>query len=253
MRDGTYPDQNRLLAALPAAERERIFPHLQLVRMPLGKVLCEPGSVLRYVYFPLDCIISFLYVLKDGASTEIAVVGNEGLVGVAHFTGGEQTPSRAVVQSAGSAYRMLATRLKYEFHRDSEMQAVLLRYTNVLLTQIAQIAACNRYHTLEQQLCRSLLAYLDRVSSNQLEMTQELISNMLGVRREGVNSAATKLQSLGAIRYSRGQITVVDRSKLEVECCECYTAIRRETDRLAPGARNSAIGIPPCGATQSWP
>jgi CRP-like cAMP-binding protein len=228
----SYLDQNRLLAALPAAKRRRILPHLQLVGMPLGKVLCEPGSVLRYVYFPIDCIISFSYVLKDGASTEIAIVGNDGLVGIAHFTGGEKTPSRAVVQSAGSAYRILATRLKYEFHHDSDTQAMFLRYTNVLLTQIAQIAACNRHHTVEQQLCRSLLAYLDRVPSNQLEMTQELISNALGVRREGVNSAATKLQSLGAIRYSRGQITVVDRSKLEVECCECYSAIKKETDRL---------------------
>lgn len=237
--DDTDPGQNRLLAALRAAERRRIFPHLQLVRMPLGKVLCEPGSALRYVYFPIDCIVSFLYVLKDGASTEIAIVGNEGLVGVAHFMGGEKTPSRAVVQSAGRAYRILATRLKDEFRHDGEMQAMLLRYTNVLLMQIAQIAACNRYHTVEQQLCRSLLAYLDRASSNRLEMTQELISNTLGVRREGVNSAAAKLQSHGAIRYTRGQITVIDRSKLEVECCECYGAIKKEIDRLAVSSRPS--------------
>lgn len=226
------PRQNRLLAALPATEYARIFPHLQLVAMPLGEVVSEPGNVQHYVYFPTDCIISFSYLLKDGASTEIAVVGNEGLVGIAHFTGGERTPSRGVVQSAGSAYRLAGNRLKDEAHRGAELHAVLLRYTHALITQIAQTAACNRHHTVDQQLCRSLLAYLDRVPSNQLHLTQEIISNMLGVRREGVNLAATKLQHVGAIRYSRGQITVVDRSRLERESCECYTAIKSETDRL---------------------
>ena len=221
------PEQNHLLAALPPAERERVYPHLKLVSMPLGKVVSEPGHELRYAYFPIDCIISFLYLMKDGASTEVAAVGNEGLVGVALFTGAEKSRSRVVVQSAGSAYRMVGERLRDEFHQHGEMHAVFLRYTQVVLTQIAQTAACNRHHTLDQQLCRSLLVYLDRLPSNQLKMTQEHLSNMLGVRREGVNSAAAKLQSLGAIRYSRGQITVIDRSKLERECCECYAAVMR--------------------------
>ncbi len=232
MPDSSGFQRNHLLAALPAAEQERIYPHLQLVPMPLGKVVYEPGNVLRYVYFPTDCIISFLYLMKDGASTEVAVVGNEGLVGVALFTGTEKTRGRVVVQSAGSAYRMIGKQFKDEFHRHGEMSAVLLRYTHAVLTQIAQTAACNRHHTLDQQLCRSLLMYLDRLPSNQLKMTQEHLSNMLGVRREGVNSAAAKLQSLGAISYSRGQITVIDRSKLERECCECYAVLKNETDRL---------------------
>lgn len=226
------PRQNRLLAALPAAQFARICPHLQLVSMPPGEVVSEPGHAQHYVYFPTDCIISFSYLLKDGASTEVAVVGNEGLVGLALFTGGERSPSRAVVQSAGGAYRLAGNRLKEEVHRGAELHAVLLRYTHALITQIAQAAACNRHHTVDQQLCRSLLAYLDRVPSNQLHLTQEIISNMLGVRREGVNLAATKLQHVGAIRYSRGQITIVDRARLERESCECYTAIKRETDRL---------------------
>jgi len=234
MPDSTGPQRNKLLAALPPAERERVYPHLQLVSMPLGKVVSEPGHKLRYAYFPIDCIISFLYLMKNGASTEVAAVGNEGLVGVALFTG-ERSRSRVVVQSAGSAYRMVGERLRDEFHQHGEMQAVFLRYTQTVLTQIAQTAACNRHHTLDQQLCRSLLVYLDRLPSNRLKMTQEHLSNMLGVRREGVNSAAAKLQSLGAIRYSRGQITVIDRSKLERECCECYAAVMRRpigTDRL---------------------
>jgi len=226
------PQGNHLLAALSAAERERIFPHLQLVSMPIGKVLSEPRNVQRYGYFPIDCIVSFSYLMKDGASTEIAVTGNEGLVGLALFTGAQKTPSRAVVQSAGAAYRLAGERLKVEFHRGGGLQGVLLRYTHAVMTQIAQTAACIRHHTVDQQLCRSLLAYLDRVSSNQLHLTQESISNMLGVRREGVNLAATKLQSLGAIRYSRGQITVIDRSKLERGCCECYAVIKEETGRL---------------------
>jgi CRP-like cAMP-binding protein len=220
------PEQNHLLAALPPAERERVYPHLQLVSMELGKVVCEPGHKLRYAYFPIDCIISFLYLMKNGGSAETAVVGNEGLVGVALFTGVEKSRSKVIVQSAGSAYRMVGERLKDEFHQHGEMHAVFLRYTQAVLTQVAQTAACNRHHTLDQQLCRSLLVYLDRLPSNQLKMTQERLSYILGVRREGVTVAAARLQSLGAIRYHRGQITVIDRSKLERECCECYEIIR---------------------------
>jgi CRP-like cAMP-binding protein len=232
MQAGIYPHQNHLLAALPETVRERLYPHLQLIQLPRGKVVCEAGHILRYVYFPTDSILSFLYLMKDGASAEVAVVGNEGLVGVALFTGGEKGRGRVVVQSAGNAYRMLGRQFKEEFHQHGEMHAVLLRYTHAVLTQIAQTAACNRHHTLDQQLCRSLLMYLDRLPSNQLEMTQEHLSYTLGVRREGVNSAAAKLQSLGAIRYSRGQITVLDRAKLERACCECYAVVKNETDRL---------------------
>jgi CRP-like cAMP-binding protein len=222
------PEQNYLLAALPPAERERVYRHLKLVSMPLGMVVSEPGRKLRYAYFPIDCIISFLYLMKDGASTEVAAVGIEGMVGVA-LVCAEKSRARVVVQSAGSAYRMVGERLRDEVHQHGEMNAVFLRYTQVVLTQIAQTAACNRHHTLDQQLCRSLLVYLDRLPSNQLKMTQEHLSNMLGVRREGVNLAAAKLQSLGAIRYSRGQITVINRSKLEHECCECYAAVMRRS------------------------
>jgi CRP-like cAMP-binding protein len=220
------PEQNHLLAALPPAERERVYPHLQLVSMKFGKVVCEPGHKLRYAYFPIDCIISFLYLMKNGASAETAVVGNEGLVGVALFTGVEKSRSRVIVQSAGNAYRMVGERLRDEFHQHGEMHAVFLRYTQAVLTQVAQTAACNRHHTLDQQLCRTLLVYLDRLPSNQLKMTQEHLSYMLGVRREGVTVSAAKLQSLGAIRYHRGQITVIDRSKLERECCECYAVMK---------------------------
>jgi CRP-like cAMP-binding protein len=226
------PQKNHLLAALRGPVRERIYPRLELVQLPRDKVVCEPGQILRYVYFPTDCILSFLYLMKNGASAEIAVVGNEGLVGVALFTGAERSQGRVVVQSAGGAYRMVGEQFKEEFQQHGEMQAVLLRYTQAVLTQIAQMAACNRYHTLDQQLSRSLLMYLDRLPTNQLKMTQEHLSNMLGVRREGVNSAAAKLQNLGAIRYSRGQITVIDRAKLESECCECYAVVKSETNRL---------------------
>ena len=205
------PQQNRLLAALSPVERERLDPHLRLVAMPLGKVLYESGDVLRNVYFPVDCIVSLLYVLESGASAEISVVGNEGLIGVALFMGGETTPSRAIVQSAGHAYRLDGQRLKEEFHRSGDLQLLLLRYTQTLITQMAQTAVCNRHHSVDQQLCRWLLLSLDRLSSNELVMTQELIANMLGVRREGVTEAAGKLQKLGVIRYSRGQITVLDR------------------------------------------
>jgi CRP-like cAMP-binding protein len=230
------PQQNHLLAALPGGERERLYPHLQLVPMPLGKVLYESGDRLRHVYFPTDSIVSLLYVMADGASAEISVVGNEGLIGVALFMGGETTPSRAIVQSAGHAYRLIGQRLKDEFHRNGEMQLLLLRYTQALITQMAQTAVCNRHHSVDQQLCRWLLLSLDRLASNELTMTQELIANMLGVRREGVTEAAGKLQKLGVIHYSRGQITVLDRPRLEQLCCECYAVVRKETDRLLPAA-----------------
>ena len=228
------PQQNYLLAALSAVERERVYPHLQLVTMPLGKVLYESGDVLRHVYFPTDSIISLLYVLADGASAEISVVGNEGLIGIALFMGGETTPSRAIVQSAGYAYRLIGQHLKDEFHRNGDMQFLLLRYTQALITQMCQTAVCNRHHSVDQQLCRWLLLSLDRLSSNQLTMTQELIANMLGVRREGVTEAAGKLHKLGVIRYARGQITVLDRPKLEKLCCECYAVVKKESDRLLP-------------------
>jgi CRP-like cAMP-binding protein len=229
------PQQNHLLAALSPAERERLYPHLQLVPMPLGKVLYESGDLLRHVYFPTDSIISLLYVLEDGASAEISVVGNEGLIGIALFMGGETTPSRAIVQSAGSAYRLMSQNLKEEFHRSGSLQLLLLRYTQALITQMAQTAVCNRHHSVDQQLCRWLLLSLDRLSSNRLIMTQELIANMLGVRREGVTEAAGKLQELGIIRYARGRITVLDRPRLEGLCCECYAVVKKETDRLLPG------------------
>jgi CRP-like cAMP-binding protein len=231
------PQQNHLLAALSAAERERLYPHLQLVSMPLGKVLYESGDLLRHVYFPTDSIVSLLYVMADGASAEISVVGNEGLIGIALFMGGETTPSRAVVQSAGSAYRLMGQYLKEEFRRNSGMQLLLLRYTQALITQMAQTAVCNRHHSVDQQLCRWLLLSLDRLSSNTLTMTQELIANMLGVRREGVTEAAGKLQELGVIRYARGRITVLDRPRLEQLCCECYAVVKKETDRLLPDTK----------------
>jgi CRP-like cAMP-binding protein len=233
------PQHNHLLAALPSAARERVYPQLQLVEMPLGKVLYEPGDLLRHVYFPIDCIVSLLYVMESGASAEISVVGNEGLIGIALFMGGETTPSRAVVQSAGHAYRLDGERLKLEFHRNGGMQVLLLRYTQALITQMAQTAVCNRHHSVDQQLCRWLLLSLDRLASNQLNMTQELIANMLGVRREGVTDAAGKLQTLGVIRYQRGHITVLDRPKLEELSCECYEVVKRETDRLEAASSSS--------------
>ena len=224
--------QNHILAALSEDVRARILPHLRLVAMPLGKVIYEPGDQQRYVYFPVDCIVSLLYVMENGASAEIAVVGNEGLIGISLFMGGETTPSRAIVQSAGKAYRLEGQRLKDEFHRSGNTQLLLLRYTQSLITQMAQTAVCNRHHSVHQQLCRWLLLSLDRLPSNELVMTQELIANMLGVRREGVTEAAGKLQKLGAIRYQRGRITVLDRPALEQLCCECYAVVKKETDRL---------------------
>jgi CRP-like cAMP-binding protein len=228
------PDQQRnlLLAGLSPEERNRLLPHLQLVAMPLGKVLYESGDVLRHVYFPVDCIVSLLYVMENGESAEISVVGNEGLVGIALFMGGETTPSRAIVQSAGRACQLSAQKLKDEFRRNGNLQVSLLRYTQSLITQMAQTAVCNRYHSVDQQLCRWLLLSLDRLPSNELTMTQELIANMLGVRREGVTDAAGKLQKLGVIQYHRGHITVLDRPKLEHLSCECYGVVKKETDRL---------------------
>ncbi|MFT5781774.1 MAG: CRP-like cAMP-binding protein [Pseudomonas sp.] len=228
------PLQNFLLAALPPAIQQRLFPRLELVPLPLGKVLYESGDTMRYVYFPTDSIVSLLYVMESGASAEISVVGNEGIVGVSLFMGGESTPSRAVVQSAGSAYRMAGQQLKDEFNLHSELMLLLLRYTQSLITQMAQTAVCNRHHSIDQQLCRWLLLSLDRLADNELTMTQELIANMLGVRREGVTEAAGKLQKLGVIDYCRGHITVLDRLKLESLCCECYAVVKQETDRLLP-------------------
>jgi CRP-like cAMP-binding protein len=228
------PRQNHLLAALPAEERARLFPHLEFVSMPLGEVVCEPGMPMRHVYFPTTCIVSLLYVMEDGASAEIAVVGNEGIVGISVFMGGETTTSRAVVQSAGHAYRLEGQLLKDAFFRAGPMQLLLLRYTQALLTQMAQTAVCNRHHTVDQQLCRWLLLSLDRLSSNELTMTQELIANMLGVRREGVTEAAGNLQRAGLIHYSRGRITVLDRPGLEARVCECYQVVKKEFDRLLP-------------------
>jgi CRP-like cAMP-binding protein len=226
------PRENHILDALTAEGRERLFPHLTLVELPLGMALYESGDELRHIYFPTDSIVSLLYVMEDGASAEIAVVGNEGAIGVALFMGGETTPSRAIVQSAGFAYRLAGQRLKDEFNRHDNLLHVLLRYTQSLITQMAQTAVCNRHHTVDQQLCRWLLLSLDRLPSNQLNMTQELIANMLGVRREGVTTAAGKLHALGVIEYRRGHITVLDRPKLEALSCECYGVVKRETDRL---------------------
>ena len=226
------PLQNHLLAALPLAEYQRLMPDLELVAMPLGASLYESGGQLTHVYFPTTAIVSLLYVLEDGASAEIAVVGNEGILGISLFMGGETTPNRAVVQSAGHGYRLKARLLKDEFNRAGPLLRLLLRYTQALITQMAQTAVCNRHHLIEQQLCRWLLLSIDRLSSNSLIMTQELIANMLGVRREGVTEAASKLQRDGLIHYSRGRIDVLDRPGLEAAVCECYGVVRLEFDRL---------------------
>ena len=228
------PRQNHLLAALPRAEYERLLPHLELVPLPLGKALYESGDPLSHVYFPTTSIVSLLYVMENGASAEIAVVGNEGIVGIALFMGGETMPNRAVVQSAGDAWRLQGQLLKHEFNRAGALQHLLLRYTLAMLTQMAQTAVCNRHHSVDQQLCRWLLLSLDRLPSNELSMTQELIANMLGVRREGVTEAAGKLQDAGLISYSRGRITVLDRPGLEARVCECYEVVRKEFSRLLP-------------------
>jgi CRP-like cAMP-binding protein len=229
-------NQNHLLAALPDEDYQRIAPHLELVKLPLGEVVYESGARMSHVYFPTTSIVSLLYVMEDGASAEIAVVGNDGLVGISLFMGGDTTPSRGVVQSAGHSLRLSADRLKAEFSRYGATMHLLLRYTQALITQMAQTAVCNRHHSLDQQLCRWLLLSLDRLPSNDLTMTQELMANMLGVRREGVTEAAGKLQAEGFIRYSRGHIRVLDRQGLEARACECYGVVRRETDRLFPPA-----------------
>jgi CRP-like cAMP-binding protein len=228
------PRQNHLLAALPVAEFDRLSPHLELVPMPLGEALYESGGQLQHVYFPTTSIVSLLYVLADGASAEIAVVGNEGILGISLFMGGETTPSRAVVQSAGYGYRLKAQLLKQEFNRAGSVQHLLLRYTQALITQMAQTAVCNRHHSVDQQLCRWLLLSLDRLDTHELIMTQELIANMLGVRREGVTEAAGKLHRAGLIDYHRGHIMVLDRSGLETRVCECYQVVKTEFDRLLP-------------------
>lgn len=228
------PKANQLLAALPDVEWLRWVPQLEMIELPLGEVLYESGAHMRHVYFPTSAIVSLLYVMADGASAEIAVVGNEGLVGVALFMGGESTPSRAVVQSAGRGFRVRAPVIKEEFSRSSPVLHLMLRYTQALITQMAQTAVCNRHHSLDQQLCRWLLLSLDRLQGNELVMTQELIANMLGVRREGVTEAALRLQSVGLIRYARGHITVLNRPALEKRTCECYAVVKKEYDRLLP-------------------
>jgi CRP-like cAMP-binding protein len=230
------PKQNHLLAALSAEDYEHLLPDLELIPMPLGWAVYESGGHLNYLYFPTTSIVSLLYVMEGGASAEIAITGNEGLVGISLFMGGESTPSRAVVQSAGNGYRLKASVLKKEFALGGQLQHLALRYTQALITQMAQTAVCNRHHALEQQLCRWLLLSLDRLPGNELLMTQELIANMLGVRREGVTEAAGKLQAEGLIHYSRGHITVLDRLKLESRVCECYTVVKKEYDRLLPYA-----------------
>lgn len=230
----TSPLKNYLLAALPSEVQARIFPFVELVELSLGQVVYEAGDKLNYVFFPIDSIVSLLYVMESGASAEIAVVGNEGIIGISLFMGGESTSSRGIVQSAGYAYRLKGVRLTDEFNRHGSLLELMLRYTQSLITQMAQTAVCNRHHTIDQQLCRWLLLSLDRLPGNHLTMTQELIANMLGVRREGVTEAAGKLQRLGVIHYHRGHILVLDRKKLEILCCECYAVVKKETDRLLP-------------------
>ncbi len=226
--------KNHLLAALPEAEWKRWYPSLERVQMPLGEVLYEPGVILNYVYFPLTAIVSLLYVMENGASGEIAVVGNEGIVGISLFMGGQSTSSRAVVQSAGIGCRLKAQLMKEEFDKSVPVLHLFLRYTQALITQMSQTAVCNRHHSLDQQLCRWLLLSLDRLHGDELVMTQELIANMLGVRREGVTEGALKLQKAGLIQYARGRITVLDRRGLEARTCECYAVVKREYDRLLP-------------------
>jgi CRP-like cAMP-binding protein len=228
------PLQNRLLAALPATAQSQLFPDLELVSMPLGMVLYEPGGLLRHAYFPVDCIVALQYVMENGASAEMAIVGNDGVVGLALITGGENTSSRAVVQNAGMAYRVLSKRLKEEFYRHEGLLDLLLLYTQALLTQMSQTSVCNRHHQIDQQLSCWLLNCLDRLPGNSINLTQELIASMLGVRREGITDAAGKLQKLGIIEYSRGRITILDRPRLEQVSCECYQVVRKETGRLLP-------------------
>jgi CRP-like cAMP-binding protein len=228
------PKENHLLAALSAEEYARLLPSLELIAMPLGWALYEAGDHLSHLYFPITSIVSLLYVMENGESAEIAITGNEGLVGLSLFMGGESTPSRAVVQSAGDGYRLKASILKREFALGGQFARLALRYTQALITQMSLTAACNRYHSVDQQLCRWLLLSLDRLPNNELKMTQELIANMLGVRREGVTEAAGKLQAAGLIHHQRGKITVLDRPKLELRVCECYAVVKKEFDRLLP-------------------
>jgi CRP-like cAMP-binding protein len=230
----SHPRLNHLISALAKSEYERWFPYLEAVELSLGQVLYEPGVTLTHVYFPTTAIVSLLYVMANGASAEIAVVGNEGIVGISLFMGGQSTPSRAVIQSAGAGFRLKAEIMLAEFERNGSVLHLLLRYTQALITQMSQTAVCNRHHNLDQQLCRWLLLSLDRLDRDELAMTQELISNMLGVRREGVTETAAKLQTAGLIRYSRGRITVLDRPGIEKRACECYQVVKSEYDRLLP-------------------
>jgi CRP-like cAMP-binding protein len=239
MLDPINARKNKLLAALPDTEWQNLLPHLEWVDLPLGKVIYESGSTLTHVYFPTTAIVSLLYVMENGSSAEIAVAGNEGIVGISLFMGGESTTSRAVVQSAGEGFRLNAKFLKTEFNRSDPLMHLLLRYTQALITQMSQTAVCNRHHSMDQQLCRWLLLSLDRLPSNELVMTQELIANMLGVRREGVTEEALKLQKAGLIRYVRGRITVLDRAGLEKRSCECYAVVKKEYDRLLPATISS--------------
>ena len=241
------PNENHLLAALPTAEFERLSPHLELVPMLLGEFLYESGGRLQHVYFPTTAIVSLHYVMENGASAEVAGVGNEGILGISLFMGGDTTPNSAVVQTAGYGYRLKAQLMMQEFNRAGLMMRLLLRYTQALMTQMSQTAVCNRYHSVEQQLCRLLLLTLDRMSSNELVMTQELVASMLGVRREGITEAAGKLQHAGFIRYRRGHITVIDRSGLEARVCECYDVVKKEFNRLLSDVRNRQ-GIPTCAS-----
>ena len=234
MTQAIDPKTNHLLAALQEADWQRLQPHLEPVEMPLGQVLYESGRPMSHVYFPTTAIVSLLYVMENGASAEITMVGYEGVVGITLFMGGGTTPSRGVVQSAGMGVRLSAQRIKDEFNRSGPVMHLLLRYTQALIAQMVQTAACNRHHSLDQQLCRWLLLSLDRLPGNELVMTQELIANMLGVRREGVTEAALKLQAAGLIRYARGRITVLDRKGLELRTCECYGVVKHEYDRFLP-------------------
>jgi CRP-like cAMP-binding protein len=234
MSSPNTPKENHILAALPAEDYARVLPDLELVPMPLGWAVYESGGHMSYLYFPTTSLVSLLYVMEDGASAEIAITGNEGLVGISVLMGGETTPSRAVVQSAGYGYRLSANVAKREFAAGGHLQHLALRYTQALITQMAQTAVCNRHHALDKQLCRWLLLSIDRLQGDELRMTQELIANMLGVRREGVTEAASKLQADGLIKYTRGHIKVLDRAKLEKRVCECYAVVKREYDRLLP-------------------
>jgi CRP-like cAMP-binding protein len=243
MKNQHKPDDNLLLRAIPASVRERLKPNLKLCELKLGQVLYESGDFVKNVLFPTNSIVSLLYVMEDGRSADISMVGNEGVVGVAVFMGGNSTPNRVVVQSAGFAYRLPGKLLRTEFDLHIEFHNLLLRYTQALITQIAQTAACNRHHTIEQQLCRWLLLSMDRIMGNELNMTQELIANMLGVRREGVTEAAGKLQTAGIIKYQRGHIKILNRPALEHHCCECYMVVKRESDRLLEQNKNAAFPI----------